>query len=78
LPEVGLGILPGGGGSQRLPRLLGRARALEVIVGAEDLDAELAERYGWINRALAAAGGQTPEGERDIDALLRHLRQRRS
>jgi enoyl-CoA hydratase/carnithine racemase len=54
-PEVALGILPGGSGSQRLPRLLGRARALEVIVGAEDADAALAERYGWINRALPAA-----------------------
>lgn len=51
-PEVALGILPGGGGSQRLPRLLGRARALEMLVGAADLDAALAERYRWINRAL--------------------------
>jgi enoyl-CoA hydratase/carnithine racemase len=54
-PEVALGILPGGSGTQRLPRLIGRGRALEVILGCEDFDAGLAERYGWINRALPAA-----------------------
>ena len=54
-PEVALGIFPTGSGSQRLPRLLGRARALEVALGCEDFDAELAERYGYINRALPAA-----------------------
>ena len=48
-PEVALGILPGGTGSQRLPRVMGRARALEVIAGAEDFGAGLAERYGWVN-----------------------------
>ena len=51
-PEVALGIIPGGGGTQRLPRLMGRGRALEAILGCDDFDAELAERYGWINRAL--------------------------
>ena len=54
-PEVALGILPGGSGTQRLPRLIGRGRALEVVLGCEDFDAELAERYGWINRALPAS-----------------------
>lgn len=54
-PEVAVGILPGGSGTQRLPRLMGRGRALEVVLGCEDFDAELAERYGWINRALPAA-----------------------
>ena len=54
-PEVALGILPGGSGCQRLPRLMGRGRALEVVLGCEDFDAELAERYGWVNRALPAA-----------------------
>jgi enoyl-CoA hydratase/carnithine racemase len=50
--EVALGILPGGTGTQRLPRLIGRGRALEVILGSDDLDAETAERWGYLNRAL--------------------------
>lgn len=51
--EVPLGILPGGTGTQRLPRLVGRGRALEMILGGVDVDAEAAERWGWLNRALA-------------------------
>jgi enoyl-CoA hydratase/carnithine racemase len=51
-PEQGFGLIPGAGGVQHLTRLLGRGRALEVMLSAEDYDAELAERYGWINRAL--------------------------
>jgi enoyl-CoA hydratase/carnithine racemase len=51
-PEVAIGIIPGGGGTQRLGRFLGRARALEVVLGCDDFDAETAERYGWIDRAL--------------------------
>lgn len=54
-PEVGAGITPGGGAPERLPLLVGRGRALEIIVGADDFDAETAERYGWINRALPDA-----------------------
>ncbi len=51
-PEVALGILPGGSGTARLGRLLGRSRALEVILGCDDVDAATAERWGWVNRAL--------------------------
>jgi enoyl-CoA hydratase/carnithine racemase len=54
-PEVALGIIPGGSGTQRLPRLVGRARALEIILGCEDIPADLAERYGYLNRALPPA-----------------------
>jgi enoyl-CoA hydratase/carnithine racemase len=54
-PEVALGILPGGSGTARLPRLIGRSRALEVILGCDDIDAATAERWGWVNRALPAA-----------------------
>src|SRR6476469_4880507 len=53
-PESGFGLIPGAGGIQHLTRLMGRARALEVILSADDYDATLAERYGWINRALPA------------------------
>jgi enoyl-CoA hydratase/carnithine racemase len=53
-PEVGFGLLPGAGGIQHLTRLIGRGRALEVMLSAQDYDGELAERYGWINRALPA------------------------
>jgi enoyl-CoA hydratase/carnithine racemase len=53
--EAAFGQLPGGGAAQHLTRLMGRARALEVMLSAEDYDADLAERYGWINRALPAA-----------------------
>src|SRR5260370_36100863 len=53
-PEVAIGLIPGGGATQRLPRLIGRGRALEVLLGCNDLSAELAERYGYINRALPA------------------------
>ncbi len=54
-PEVGVGIIPGAGGTVRLPRLVGQGRALEIILGCGDLNAELAERYGYLNRALPAA-----------------------
>jgi enoyl-CoA hydratase/carnithine racemase len=54
-PEQGFGLIPGAGGIQHLARLMGRARALEVMLSADDYDAELAERYGWINRALPNA-----------------------
>jgi enoyl-CoA hydratase/carnithine racemase len=53
-PEPAFGQIPGAGGVQHLVRLMGRGRALEVMLSAEDYDADLAERYGWINRALPA------------------------
>ncbi|MCX4098175.1 enoyl-CoA hydratase/isomerase family protein [Nocardia sp. alder85J] len=67
-PEVGLGIFPGGTGTQLLPRLIGRSRALEVILGAGLYDARTAERYGWVDRAL-------PAGELDdfVDDLARRI-----
>ncbi|HWI00459.1 MAG TPA: enoyl-CoA hydratase/isomerase family protein [Propionibacteriaceae bacterium] len=52
--EPAFGLLPGGGAAQHLTRLMGRARALEVMLSAQDYDADLAERYGWINRAMPA------------------------
>jgi enoyl-CoA hydratase/carnithine racemase len=66
-PEVGFGLLPGAGGLQHLTRLMGRGRALEAILGGEDFDADLAERYGWINRALPA---------NEIGGFVAHLAQR--
>jgi enoyl-CoA hydratase/carnithine racemase len=52
-PEVALGIIPGAGGTVRLPRLVGRSRALEVVLGCDDIDAATAERWGWVNRVVA-------------------------
>ena len=54
-PEVAVGIIPCVSGTQRLPRLIGRARALEVILGCDDIPADLAERWGYVNRALPDA-----------------------
>ena len=67
-PEVGAGVIPGGGGTERLPLLVGRGRALEIILGANDFDGETAERYGYVNRAL-------PDGELDafVDELARRI-----
>jgi len=53
--EPAFGLIPGGGGAEYLVRVMGRARALEVLLSADDYDADLAERYGWVNRALPAA-----------------------
>jgi enoyl-CoA hydratase/carnithine racemase len=52
--EPAFGVIPGAGGAQHLTRLMGRGRALEVLLSADDYDADVAERYGWINRALPA------------------------
>jgi enoyl-CoA hydratase/carnithine racemase len=51
-PEVGVGLVPGGGAMEWLPRLIGRSRALEFVLSADDFDADIAERYGWVNRTL--------------------------
>jgi enoyl-CoA hydratase/carnithine racemase len=52
--EPAFGVIPGAGGAQHLTRLMGRGRALEVMLSAQDYNADLAERYGWINQALPA------------------------
>ncbi|MEN9628355.1 MAG: hypothetical protein RJA10_1582 [Pseudomonadota bacterium] len=54
-PEVALGILPGGSGTVRLSRLMGRSRTLEAVLGCDDIPADVAEAWGWVNRALPAA-----------------------
>jgi enoyl-CoA hydratase/carnithine racemase len=52
-PEVGMGLVPGGGPMARLPRLVGRSRALEILLVADDLDGPRAEQYGYVNRVIA-------------------------
>jgi enoyl-CoA hydratase/carnithine racemase len=66
--EVGAGLVPGGGPMARLPRLIGRGRALEVLLSADDIGGDLAERYGYVNRSL-------PDSELDgfVDALARRI-----
>ncbi len=67
-PEVGVGLVPGGGALEWLPRLVGRSRALEIVLSGDDFDADIAERYGWVNRTL-------DDGELDsfVDALAGRL-----
>jgi enoyl-CoA hydratase/carnithine racemase len=67
-PEVGLGLMAGGGALERLPALVGRDRALEITLGGQDFDAATAERYGYVNRAL-------PDAELDdwVDRLARRI-----
>jgi enoyl-CoA hydratase/carnithine racemase len=66
--EIGAGLVPGGGPMARLPRLMGRGRALEVLLSGEDIPGDLAERYGYVNRAL-------PDAELDsfVDTLARRI-----
>ncbi|OHT83168.1 enoyl-CoA hydratase/isomerase family protein [Mycobacteroides saopaulense] len=66
--ETGLGIVPAGSGPQHLVQSMGRARALEVILGHDDFGADLAERYGWVNRALDPG-----EGWRFVNRLARRI-----
>src|SRR3989442_7006689 len=67
-PEVGVGLHPGGGGTERLPQLVGRGRALEIVLGANDFDGDTAARYGYVNPAL-------PDAELDgfVDVLARRI-----
>lgn len=51
-PEIGVGLVPGGGALEWLPRVVGRSRALEIVLSGDDFDADIAERYGWVNRSL--------------------------
>ena len=66
--EVGVGLVAGGGPMARLPRLMGRGRALEVLLGSDDIRGDLAERYGYVNRSL-------PDGDLDgfVDALATRI-----
>jgi enoyl-CoA hydratase/carnithine racemase len=65
--EVGAGLVPGGGPMARLPRLIGRGRALEVLLTSEDINGELAELYGYVNRSLSDA---------ELDAFVEALASR--
>src|ERR1700741_2394086 len=66
-PEIGVGLVPGGGALEWLPRLVGRSRALEIVLSADDFDADVAERYGWVNRTL---------NDDDLDSFVDTLVQR--
>jgi enoyl-CoA hydratase/carnithine racemase len=66
-PEVGVGLVPGGGAMEWLPRLVGRSRALEIVLSGDDFDADTAERYGWVNRTM---------DDGDLDSFVDHLVQR--
>jgi enoyl-CoA hydratase/carnithine racemase len=67
-PEVGVGLIPGGGALEWLPRLVGRSRALEIVLGADDFDADIAERYGWVNPTL-----DDNDLDSFVDTLVRRL-----
>ena len=67
-PEVGVGLVPAGGALEWLPRLVGRSRALEIALSADDFDADVAERYGWVNRTLDDA-----DLDSFVDTLVRRL-----
>ena len=67
-PEVGVGLVPGGGALEWLPRLVGRSRALEIVLSGDDFDADIAERYGWVNRTL-----DDNDLDSFVDALARRL-----
>src|SRR6202051_4183519 len=66
-PEVGVGLVPAGGALEWLPRLVGRSRALEIVLSADDFDADVAERIGWVNRTL---------DDNDLDSFVDTLARR--
>jgi len=67
-PEVGVGLVPGGGALEWLPRVVGRSRALEIVLSGDDFNADVAERYGWVNRTL-----DDDDLDSFVDALVRRL-----
>jgi enoyl-CoA hydratase/carnithine racemase len=67
-PEVGVGLVPGGGALEWLPRVVGRSRAMEIVLSGDDFDADTAERYGWVNRAL-----DDDRLDSFVDAFVRRL-----
>ncbi len=67
-PEVGVGLVPGGGALEWLPRVVGRSRALEIVLSGDDFDADIAELYGWVNRTL-----DDQDLDSFVDALARRL-----
>jgi enoyl-CoA hydratase/carnithine racemase len=67
-PEIGVGLVPGGGALEWLPRVVGRSRALEIVLSGDDFDADLAERYGWVNRTL-----DDDDLDAFVDALVHRL-----
>src|SRR5579862_916959 len=67
-PEIGVGLVPGGGALEWLPRVVGRSRALEIVLSGDDFDADIAERYGWVNRTL-----DDDDLDSFVDALVRRL-----
>jgi enoyl-CoA hydratase/carnithine racemase len=71
-PKIGVGLVPCGGALEWPPRIVGRSRALEIVLSGDDFGADIAERYGWVNRAL-------DDGDLDsvVDALVRRLPIRR-
>jgi enoyl-CoA hydratase/carnithine racemase len=66
-PEIGVGLVPGGGALEWLPRVVGRSRALEIVLSGDDFDADVAERYGWVNRAV---------DDKDLDSFVDALVER--